>query len=98
MKLKRIGRFLAIVAVATGFCACSSTQTKHSPETQEDRVIARINDASSRPDWLDESKPFKIENGEVLSLGQTTIPGDNKVEAAYRIAENNAKGAIASSV
>ena len=84
-----------------GLCAltaCSSGPTNHTSETQEDRVIARINELSSRPGWLDESKPFQIKSGQVIALGQTTIPGDNRVEAAYRIAENNAKSAIAGAV
>ncbi|MCQ8780298.1 hypothetical protein NQU49_27250, partial [Escherichia coli] len=35
-----------------------------------------------------------IKDGNVQSLGQTTIPGSDRVEAAYAIADNNAKGAI----
>ena len=47
---------------------------------------------------MKESEPFRIKDATVTSLGQTTIPGDNRVEAAYRIAENNAKGAIANAI
>jgi hypothetical protein len=80
-------------------CGCSSnTPRGATSETQEDKVVARMNEQSSRPNWLDESKPFLIKDGYVRALGQTTIPGDSRVEAAYRIAENNAKGAIASAI
>lgn len=63
-----------------------------------DKVVSRINDMSARPGWLNEEKPFEVKEGSVISLGQTTIPGDNRVEAAYAIADNNAKGAICSAI
>lgn len=88
----------ALSIVCTLLAGCSSSPSHPTPENQEDRVIARINDTSSRPDWLDESKPFRIKDGQVIAIGQTTIPGDNRVEAAYRIAENNAKGSIAGTI
>ncbi len=84
--------------------ACSSVPQPQSqsqmqtPETQGDKVLARIDDLPARPSWLKESDPFRIEGGYVISLGQTLIPADNRVEAAYRIAENNAKGAIAGAI
>ncbi|MBS1959970.1 MAG: hypothetical protein JST80_10890 [Bdellovibrionales bacterium] len=78
--------------------ACSSTHKLQTSETQEDKVIARINEVSSRPGWLDEARPFQFKNGQIISLGQTTIPGDNRVEAAFRIAENNAKAAISGAI
>lgn len=53
---------------------------------------------SSRPSWLREDKPFEIRDSQVISLGQTTIPGDNRIEAAYTISDINAKGAICSAI
>lgn len=81
--------------VATG---CSSAPKDQTPENQPDKVLSRINDLSSRPDWLREDKPFDIKDGSIQSLGQTTIPGSDRVEAAYTIADNNAKGAICSAI
>lgn len=79
--------------------ACSSAPSKSSQETiPEDKVLARIDGLESRPSWLKESEVFKIENGEALSLGLSTIPGDNRPEAAIRIAENNAKARIATTI
>jgi hypothetical protein len=75
-----------------------TTPGPSSPEETPDKVISRINDESDRPSWLDESSSFKVDTGKVVSLGQTTIPGDNRVEAAYRIAENNAKSGICSAI
>jgi hypothetical protein len=83
--------------------ACSSVPQQsqspmQSPENQADKVLSRIDDLSARPSWLRESEPFRIEGGYVTSLGQTVIPADNRVEAAYRISENNAKSAIAGAI
>jgi hypothetical protein len=69
-----------------------------SPEANPDQVISRIDELSSRPDWLTESKPFMIESGTVVSLGQTEIPSDHRIDAAYRIAQNNADAAIAGAI
>lgn len=75
-----------------------STSTKTNPENIADVVISRIDELSARPDWVSESEPFKVKNGIVYSLGSTVIPGDHRIEAAYRIAENNAKALIVNSI
>lgn len=77
---------------------CSSTPKSTTPEAMPDKVLSRINDMSSRPSWLNEERPFDVKDGVVTSLGQTTIPGSDRVEAAYNIADNNAKGAICSAI
>lgn len=79
--------------------ACSSAvKNPTKAEIEPDKVISRIDELSSRPDWLKESEPFRIEKGMVLSTGMTTIPATDRVEAAYRIAQNNAKAAIAGAI
>ncbi len=67
-------------------------------ETPADRVIARIDGMSQRPSWLKESEPFLLDSNNVVSLGVTEIPGDHRVDAAYRIAESNAEAAIAGAI
>lgn len=91
---------ILLSAVFMGLAACSSVPTPrpNTPEAEPDRVLSRIDDLKERPSWLKESEPFRIDAGEVSSLGATIIPADNRVEAAYRIAENNAKGAIAGAI
>lgn len=93
-------KYKVIITIGLGLAltACSSTPKNPTPENMPDKVVSRINDASERPSWLNEEKPFDIKEGSVMSLGQTTIPGDNRVEAAYAIADNNAKGAICSAI
>lgn len=86
-----------------GFFAfgCSSTSSQKTASEQDlgvTKILERIDQMEKRPDWLTESEPFKIENGKLLSLGQTVIPADNRVEAAYRIAENNGKASIAGAI
>lgn len=93
--MKKVILGFALISLAAG---CSSSPTVRTSENDPDKVIARIDDLSSRPDWVSESEPFKIEKGEVRALGMTSIPGDNRIEAAYRIAENNAKAAIATAI
>ena len=78
--------------------ACSSAPKSADNHFGEEKVLSRIDDMSSRPDWLKESDVFKVENGKVFSLGSTVIPADHNVSAAYRIAANSAKGLIAGAI
>lgn len=83
--------------------ACSSAPKTEMEKTVannigEERIISRIDGMSSRPDWLKESEPFRVEGGKVLSLGQTTIPASDNLAAAYRIAESNSKAGISHAI
>ncbi|MBL7672231.1 MAG: hypothetical protein JNM39_17260 [Bdellovibrionaceae bacterium] len=94
---------ITMLALPLLVAACSST-----PKTEmekavannigEERIISRIDEMKSRPDWLKESEPFRVEGGKVLSLGQTTIPASDNLAAAYRIAESNSKAGISHSI
>lgn len=88
---------LAVIAISS-MVACSSTPKQATAENTADVVVSRIDDLSKRPEWVRESEAFKVKDGTVYSLGATTIPGDHRVEAAYRVAENNAKAAIAGAI
>lgn len=90
--------FIGICALVLATIGCSSAPKSSTSENTPDKVVSRINDMSSRPSWLHEEKPFDIQDGAVVSLGQTTIPGSDRVEAAYSISDNNAKGAICSAI
>lgn len=91
-------KFTTAAITALVLAGCSSTPKSTTPEAMPDKVLSRINDISSRPSWLNEERPFDVKDGVVTSLGQTTIPGSDRVEAAYNIADNNAKGAICSAI
>lgn len=85
--------------ITSGLAGCAhSPLVSDSPEDAPERVIARIDELESRPDWLSESEPFSLDSERVVSLGGTEIPADHRVDAAYRIAENNAGASIAAAI
>jgi hypothetical protein len=87
---------ISIMALCGG-CA-STVKNPVKSEIEPDKVISRIDDLSSRPNWLKESEPFRITDGQVYSLGSTSILGDQRVEAAFRVADNNAKSGVANAI
>lgn len=89
-------KYLLLLMLLAGCSSVVKNPTK--AEIDPDRVVSRIDDLSSRPDWVQESEPFRIEKGTVISTGMTTIPASDRIEAAYRIAQNNAKSAIAGAI
>lgn len=97
-KIKILTNCFIIMVIAYIGAACSSSPAKNTSETQEDVVLSRIDGLGQRPDWLKESEPFTIREGKVYSLGQTTVPADNNVSAAFRIAENNGKAGVAGAI
>lgn len=101
------GRFLRIALICTSIgiaVGCSSPAPKNEsadksvPDIQPDKVLSRIDDLQARPGWLHESRPFEIKDGVVTSLGSTTIPGDHRIEAAYKICDNAARAEIGKSI
>lgn len=101
--MNKIFTITLALAMATMLAACSSspkTEMEKVVEAQigSERVLSRMDEMSSRPKWVTEETPFKIEGGTVTSLGFAAIPSDHNLQAGYRIAENNSKAAIASAV
>ena len=88
---------LLLLSILLAGCS-SAVKNPTKAEIEPDTVVSRIDDLSSRPSWLKESEPFRVEKGSVVSTGMTTIPATDRVEAAYRIAQNNAKAAIAGAI
>lgn len=90
---------IVLITLLAGLVGCgTSVKNPIKAEIDPDVVVSRIDELSSRPNWLKESEPLRFEDGKVLSLGSTTIMGDQRVEAAMRIAENNAKAGIAKAI
>lgn len=85
----------SVVLVALTLSACSSAPTING--FQKDETLSTLND-KSQPDWADESKPFVVKDGKVLSVGITTLSGSDRPEAGMRISENNARANIAKSI
>ena len=92
-------KFLLITLPMLAACSSLPKQVETAtPETQPDKVLARIDDMKERPSWVQESKPFRQEDDKIVSQATTQIPGDHQVEAAYRICFNSAKGNIATAI
>jgi len=77
---------------------CSSLPEKVGLQTPKEEVISRVDNLSSRPEWITESEPFQIKNGVVSSLGMASVPGDSRIEAAYRISANNGKAEVSKAI
>lgn len=87
-----------VLSVILTACSSTPTQTLQLPENQSDQVLSRIDNLSARPSWLTESERFKIQDSKVIALGQTEIPATDRVDAAYRIAQSNARAEIAKAI
>lgn len=85
--------YLPILATLA-LSACSSPGVKN---YQKDDVLSTANE-TSQPDWADETKPFAIRDGKVLSVGVAWIRGDEIPSAGTRVAANNARSNIAKAV
>jgi hypothetical protein len=88
-----------IAILAASLVGCSSAPKSGIENAGSEFVIGRIDELSSRPSWVNESEPFKIENGKVTSLGMTTVNADDaNMAAVYRISDSNAKSAISHAI
>lgn len=95
----RLLKTLPVITLLFQFgCSNKEVKTADGNTIKPDVVVSRIDDLGSRPSWLKESEPFAIKDNEVTSLGSTAIKGDERIEAAYRIAENDAKSSIAKGI
>lgn len=94
MNTKLILAIPTIVLMSLALSACSSAPRVPTPENTSDKIVSTSKDSSSdHPGWLRdlEEKPFQVDGGVVTVLGQTQIPLDHRLEAAYRIADLDAK-------
>lgn len=88
--------YLSFLFLAVG---CSSTGPKTvTPENSPDVVLSRADDMKERPNWVQETKPFRQEESMIISQGYTQISSDHNLNAAYRICFNNAKAGISTAI
>lgn len=90
---------LTACAMFAVLSACSSAPKSGVEYAGREEVLSRIDELGSRPSWVTESEPFRVESGKVMSLGMTTVAADNvNLPAVYRISDSNGKAAISHAI
>lgn len=75
---------------------CSTNRPRIGVENAGKEVtVATMND-ESKPSWVEKAleRPFYFEDKQVVSIGSTTLSGDSRIDAGFKIAEANARAAI----
>lgn len=90
------------IILAIGFIfltACSSTPVVNGQKFEPDQTLSTAGN-KDMPEWaeLGETQPFRVIKGKVFSVGITQIRGDERPEAASRVATNNAYANVAKHV
>ena len=89
--MKKTARIFYVFAAILALSACSSLP--------KDQVLARSDDLSSRPKWVNEEKTFTIEKGVVYMMGTHEMPvAGKRLTTGYRVAENNAKAGLSGAI
>lgn len=62
-------------------------------------VVASMNNEST-PSWVKKASEHSLydDGGQVVSVAMTSLPGDNRIEAGFKIAELNAKANLAKTI
>ena len=84
------GRFylgVLMFTIVASACATSYEASNKPIET----VVATSDGMQVRPPWINESVPFKTEQGLITALGIAQIPTDYRLEAGFDIAKSNAQ-------
>lgn len=91
--------YLTICTMFALLSACSSAPKSGVESAGREEVLSRTDDLGSRPSWVTESEPFRVEGAKVTSLGMTTVSADNaNLAAVYRISDSNGKAAISHAI
>lgn len=93
---KKLMMFASLAAV---LCACSSKPIVNGQKFEADQTLSTAAD-KPMPEWAEmgETQPFRVDGGKVYSVGITQIRGDERAEAAARVATNNAYANVAKHV
>ncbi len=90
--------------IALGFSILASSflmSCSSAPKTTEyevDKVVARMDDMSARPSWAKESKFVFNEDNSWVILGVVEVPGDSRVQAAFKMSDANARGNLSQKI
>ena len=94
--MKRTKFSLLLVVSLFILQACSSAPKKN--EYVEDKVIGRIDNKSERAEWATESVSVREKGDNVEFIGAAEVPGDSRVQAAFKLSDANARGNIAGKI
>lgn len=92
MKTKAI-IFSVVAVVAAG---CSSQKPKMGVENAgHEAVVGSLNN-DSMPGWVEDAaeRTFYKDGDEIVSIGTTTLEGNSRIDAGFRVAEANARANI----
>lgn len=75
---------------------CSTSQPRIGVQNAGKEVtVATLND-ESKPSWVKKAaeQTFYVDDGQVISIGSTTLSGDSRIDAGFKIAEASARANI----
>lgn len=75
-------------------CASGPTKT----EFAHDRVVGRSDGLEKRPSWVKDTKSVWEEQGALLVLGVSEVPGDSRTQAAFMASDAAARGHLANKI
>lgn len=93
---KNLKNYVGYIIIAIFLANCTSAPKN--TEYESDKVIARMDDASARPSWAKESKVIFNEDNHWIILGVVEVPGDSRIQAAFKMSDANARGNIAQKI
>jgi len=80
-----------VLATLVSLTACSSSMS--------DKVIARSDELSSRPEWAREEKAIVVKKGDMFITSAATVRSDHaNISQGYRIAENQIKTDLSNAI
>jgi hypothetical protein len=88
---------LGLVVSSTGCSTIFEAHEKHFADLSEERVVARIEGASSRPEWLEE-ETLDRDSGKWLILGFAIVPESAGADEAVSAAEKRARRELSSAI
>lgn len=86
----------ALLLVTLVSCSSKSPDTHKDMVYEPDKVLGRSDELEKRPEWVKESVNVVEKEDHIAFIGFSEVPGDSRVTAAYKMADSEAKGSIAS--
>ncbi len=95
MSPNRLG-LITVLALIPFFSGCSSAPTN--TEYKPDRVVGRMDELDSRPNWVTESTSVQEKDGKLQFIGVSEVPGDSRVQAAFKMSDASARGYVVNKI